>query len=385
MDQNKEKWSEICFLLSESIKSDISEKDFESQVVRAMEKLGWYEYKGEIQRQTSIQIGRKKYIIPDIVLYDSNKAQLVVEVKRPSEDLTKDETTGQLTSYMRQMKADFGLLIGRQIRMYYDGFRNPQQNPLLLDRISFDKTSNKGVRFVEIFRKNSFTNNGYDLYLEEMIDQFKAKSSLKKLKDIIITNDTKTKILEFLQQEFEDYGSEIVSKALENLNVNLGYEKTVSPNKLEEQKITTTKKMNLEMKNKREQVFEIINAHPNGISFAQIAEQLDLPKKSLRNCIHRLKKPGKIIAVRRGVYKSNNGYSNAKKQKHRITKEPQAKSYGSRERVFEIIKFHPQGISVAELSEKINITKKAVTVCLYRLKKTGRIEAIERGVYRVKL
>ena len=123
MDQVEEQWAEICFLLSANVRPDISEKDFESLVIRTMEKLGWYEYKGEIQRQPNIQIGRKNSIRPDVVLYNSSKALIVIEVKRPAEDLTKDESTGQLISYMRQMKADFGLLIGQQIRMYYDGHR----------------------------------------------------------------------------------------------------------------------------------------------------------------------------------------------------------------------------------------------------------------------
>jgi hypothetical protein len=38
MDAN-EIWNEICFLLSDSIKPNILEKDYENQVIRAIEKL----------------------------------------------------------------------------------------------------------------------------------------------------------------------------------------------------------------------------------------------------------------------------------------------------------------------------------------------------------
>jgi len=48
--ETNELWNEICFLLSDSIKPDISEKDYENQVIRAIEKLGWREYTGEIKR-----------------------------------------------------------------------------------------------------------------------------------------------------------------------------------------------------------------------------------------------------------------------------------------------------------------------------------------------
>ncbi len=44
-------WNEICFLLSDSIENNISEKDYESQIVRALEALGWKEFSGEIKRQ----------------------------------------------------------------------------------------------------------------------------------------------------------------------------------------------------------------------------------------------------------------------------------------------------------------------------------------------
>jgi len=114
-------WNEICYLLSASIKTGISEKDFELQVVRAVEKLGWSEYLGEIEKQPSIQFGRK-YLRPDIVVYNSKKRALIpIEVKRPAEDLSNDHIDGQLKSYMLQLKAKFGLVIGDSIKLFYDG------------------------------------------------------------------------------------------------------------------------------------------------------------------------------------------------------------------------------------------------------------------------
>ena len=40
-DKAKETWKEICFILSKSVSEKTNEKDFESQVVRAIEALGW--------------------------------------------------------------------------------------------------------------------------------------------------------------------------------------------------------------------------------------------------------------------------------------------------------------------------------------------------------
>jgi hypothetical protein len=41
MNEYSEKWDEICFLLSDNINQNLSERDFENQVVRAIEVLGW--------------------------------------------------------------------------------------------------------------------------------------------------------------------------------------------------------------------------------------------------------------------------------------------------------------------------------------------------------
>ena len=55
-EQHADTWKEICFILSESISQKVNEKDFEGQVVRAAEALGWKEFKGEIKRQAVIKI-----------------------------------------------------------------------------------------------------------------------------------------------------------------------------------------------------------------------------------------------------------------------------------------------------------------------------------------
>lgn len=86
MDNYSEMWVEFCFLLSENIRPDLSEKDFENQVVRAIEVLGWREFRNEIKRQPIVQIGRQGTIRPDLIIYGNDrKALIVVEIKKPSE------------------------------------------------------------------------------------------------------------------------------------------------------------------------------------------------------------------------------------------------------------------------------------------------------------
>ena len=145
----------------------MSERDFENQVVRAIEVLGWREFKNEIERQPTVQLGREGTLRPDLIIYGGDrKSLIVVQVKRPVEDISRDYVIGQLRSYMRQMKSDFGFLIGSDLRVFYDGPLNPHSDPILLERIEFEKQSEKGITFVKLFNKESLAENRHDKYLK---------------------------------------------------------------------------------------------------------------------------------------------------------------------------------------------------------------------------
>ena len=73
----QKKWDEICFLLSDNINQNLSERDFENQVVRAIEVLGWREFKNEIERQPTIQLGREGTLRPDLIIYGNDKKSLI--------------------------------------------------------------------------------------------------------------------------------------------------------------------------------------------------------------------------------------------------------------------------------------------------------------------
>jgi len=224
MDTNSasEKWHELCFHLSENINPTATEKEFENQVVRAIEVLGWREFKGEIERQPTVQMGRQSTIRPDLIIYNQErKALIVIEVKRPAQNITGDDSIGQLMSYMRQMKSDFGLLIGNDLRVYYDGSLNPQSDPLLLEKIPFDKESSSGKLFIENFNRDSFLENEYSQYLEGKIKKFNQKREIMKLIDIFLSEATKDKINKFLEMTYADFGSEIYSAAMKEVAIDI--------------------------------------------------------------------------------------------------------------------------------------------------------------------
>ena len=291
-------WNEICFLLKENIKSDIQEKDYENQVVRAIEKLGWLEYSGEVKRQPTLKLGRNVRIRPDIVIYDhKGNALVAIEIKRPIEDLAKEGPADQLISYMLQMKATFGLLIGKRIRLFYDGKYNYQQRPLLLEKISFKRDSDKGINFVTIFIKENFLKNRYDGIIKELIDKVADDVNIKKLRNILLTDNTKNKIRKFLKEEFSDYGSDVIEGAFTSLDIELKID-------TDEEEEIDKEISGIAPKDKgiRKIVFDTIKNQKNGISVPEIVKLTGFRKKQVSNSMYKLIKSSLVKREKRGIY-----------------------------------------------------------------------------------
>jgi hypothetical protein len=206
------------------------EKDFENQVVRAIEVLGWREFKNEIERQPTIQLGREGTLRPDIIIYGTDrKSLIVVEVKRPVEDIKRDYIIGQLRSYMRQMKSDFGFLIGSDFRVFYDGTLNPHSDPILLEKIGFEKDIEKGVLFVKTFNKDSLTANNHAEYLKNKLHKFNKKQEVNSIIKQLVSFEIKQKVVGFLRNEFPDTDDETFSEALQQINIEISRENENSP------------------------------------------------------------------------------------------------------------------------------------------------------------
>lgn len=56
---HKERWNEICFLLSENIRKEISEKLFDKQVIPVLRELGWKQSLNDFDIRLSYQMGSK--------------------------------------------------------------------------------------------------------------------------------------------------------------------------------------------------------------------------------------------------------------------------------------------------------------------------------------
>ena len=65
---HKEKWNEFCFILSDNIKTNISEYSFEQKAIQALSVLGWKEFSGNLDIRPSFQFGSVNRITPDVVV-----------------------------------------------------------------------------------------------------------------------------------------------------------------------------------------------------------------------------------------------------------------------------------------------------------------------------
>ena len=151
----KDLWNEICFDLSECKRRNVLEKDYENAIVQCLAILGWKKYLGEIATQYPIQVGHETKLA-DIVVSSGGTEQFVIEVKRPGHTICPEDER-QMFSYMRLLKHQvmFGLYIGDDIRLYYDD-RSSQSFPEPLFIVNISKDNPDGVRFVELFAKESF-------------------------------------------------------------------------------------------------------------------------------------------------------------------------------------------------------------------------------------
>ena len=219
---NNEKWNEICFILSDNIRTDISESDFELNVVQALRVLDWKEYSGDIEIRPSFQVGASNRITPDFVIKDSDNRKLfVIEIKQPNIPLNS-RFQQQLFSYMRQLKLEYGILIGQGIQIFYDGNLAKQEDPILLETIKFTKDNDKGLKFVEIFAKENFNQESLRNFTLNGLKKLNRREEHKELTKKLLDENYQEKISELIKQDFLDqYDGELIESVLENLRIEI--------------------------------------------------------------------------------------------------------------------------------------------------------------------
>lgn len=215
-----EKWNELCFILSESIPSNASEQVFELKVIQAFEKLGWSHFRREISVRENIQLGASNRITPDIIIKSDDTNLFVIEVKNPSVDLKNPNYQNQLSSYMRMLRLNFGILIGNEIKIFVEGSLVGSNQSELLERIPFEKDNQKGLNFINLFQKETFSYDNIEKYIQNKIETIKENQTIENLKNEI----KKREYSEFLKKELKnkllrENSESLVAKVLEDFKI----------------------------------------------------------------------------------------------------------------------------------------------------------------------
>ena len=217
-----EKWEEICFLLSENVEKEISESEFEQNVIQALRVLNWKEFTGDIQIRPSFRFGASNRMMPDFVINSADKKNLfVIEIKQPNIPLTTSFQQ-QLFSYMRQLRLQYGILIGQSIQVFYDGDLTQHDDPVLLETIQIDKDDIKGQRFVELFAKDNFSFDKLNTFTQNSLKKINRRAEKKILTDKIMSEEYQSTVFELIKQDFlHVYDAELIDNALKEISINI--------------------------------------------------------------------------------------------------------------------------------------------------------------------
>ncbi len=220
---DKDLWEEICFILTETIPSNVSEQIYENKVIRVFEKLGWSQYKKELSVRESIQFGAANRMCPDIIIRNEKSEPVcVIEIKKPTEDLNFSGHVNQLSSYMRMLRTPVGILIGDRFKVFTEMPESRANDIHLVEEILLKKSSERGVKFVESFKKSESTNTSIEFYVQNGLKKYNEKQKLKEIENRISHQGFNDEILELIREKLSEfYDSDLVDSVLEDYDFEL--------------------------------------------------------------------------------------------------------------------------------------------------------------------
>jgi hypothetical protein len=200
-----------------------SEELYEQKVIQIVEKLGWSRFKKEIILRKSYQLGSVGTIIPDIIIKSLNTDEsFVIEIKRPSININNKSHKMQLFSYMRQLKLEYGLLIGNKIQIYYDGQLKTENSPILIKSIEISDNNKDNLLLINLFQKQSFSYQNLNAFVEKELARITFENHKEELYNILISNDYKEQIKQLIVNNLEkNWDKEIINNTLDQLSISI--------------------------------------------------------------------------------------------------------------------------------------------------------------------
>jgi hypothetical protein len=247
-------WNDICFKIKDKY-HNVSEREFQLIAESLFEKLGWSQRKDEIITQKTILIGSAQSIKPDIIIQKDNERLFVVELKKPNSPIT-DRNSLQLFSYMRQLKCDFGILLGETIQLYYES-PNDTKPPILIDTIEFNNDSETGMNFIKLISKEECSKEKITDYCSKIITEELNKEKSEKYIKLLCSQTGQEILYKILEEklliDFSDneYANDIVENILDDIEIKITRKSVIQPSNQNNNQtiqnnnsIKSTKKMN---------------------------------------------------------------------------------------------------------------------------------------------
>lgn len=220
---NKDLWEEICYILTETIPSNVSEQIYENKVIRVFEKLGWSQYKKELSVRESMQIGSANRIYPDIIIRNEQAEPVcVIEIKKPGENLNFSGYIDQLSSYMRMLRTHVGILIGDKIKVYTELPDTRANEIFLIEEIPLRSESAKGLKFVESFKKNGNTEEKIESFIKNGLKKHEEKKKRRELENRFSQPEFCDEIKELIKEKFNEfYDPDLVERVLDKYDIKI--------------------------------------------------------------------------------------------------------------------------------------------------------------------
>jgi len=216
-----EEWNDLCYIISKYRNSNSSEREFQIEIVNWLKDLGWSR-RTEIEEQRSIPIGAAQTLIPDIIVKKDNKDIFVVEIKAPG-NVPVIRNEEQIISYMKQTKVNFGLLIGRTIKIYYDN-PNDREDPEFVAELPMHEDYDEGELLVNTISKENYSEREIEEYYQYKKAQQLKKMQIEELQNSLCVGYGKECLKEYLQK---DYSADVIDAALENITIVRKYKKQI--------------------------------------------------------------------------------------------------------------------------------------------------------------
>lgn len=220
MMNTTEKWNYIVSRHSKLYNAQ--EKEIQSEWETYCSEL--FDYKklfNEIDAFRSMQIGSHERVIPDIILKNSNKDLIDIELKQYNLpfDIKFEE---QLKSYLKLLSLSVGIIVCQKI---YLCWLNDGDKKIYKIAIPFTENNPDGIILIDLLCKETFSAEKIKDYIKNKLT---TKINIQKIKNEI----TPDLIYKLLSSNFENekYSDEEILQALDTINISVSEKnKSITP------------------------------------------------------------------------------------------------------------------------------------------------------------